>query len=217
MDRGWSKVGQAVGSLSVFALLLLCPASAFAHKLYVFAQVDGTTIQGRAYFPGDVPAQKSTVIARDASGRELGRTMTDDAGKFTFTVREHVDYHLAAETPDGHGGQYVVHAAELPDSLPADVPTTDRGSHVATNYPLSGPESQATDHAGVPAASAGKESDPAAVGAQLIELRKQIQELRQQIFDSDERLRFRDILGGIGFILGLAGVAFYMKARQRRT
>ena len=41
--------------------------------------------------------------------------------------------------------------------------------------------------------------------------------LRQQVYESDERLRFRDILGGIGFILGLAGVAFYMKARQTRA
>ena len=52
---------------------------------------------------------------------------------------------------------------------------------------------------------------------QLTELSTQIQLLRRQISESDERLRFRDILGGIGFILGLAGVAFYMKARQRRA
>lgn len=190
----------------VVAFVLLCPASAFAHKLYVFAQVDGTTIRGRAYFPGDVPAQKSDVIARDAAGRELGRTTTDDEGKFTFAARERVDYHLVAETPDGHGGQYIVHAEELSDNLPSKVSLTDSGSQSV---------SQPTDHAGTAAASPGKENEPLAVEVQLAELRKQIQALRQQVFDSDERLRFRDILGGVGFILGLAGVAFYMKARRR--
>ncbi len=102
MASYWSKVGQALGGSMVLTLFLLCPAPALAHKLYVFAQVEGNAIQGRAYFPGDVPAQESVVIARDPSGRELGRTTTDDEGKFTFPPREHVDYCLTAETPDGH-------------------------------------------------------------------------------------------------------------------
>jgi nickel transport protein len=167
--------------------------------------VEGAAIHGRAYFPGDVPAQESEVIARDKSGRELGRTKADNEGKFTFPVGEHVDYYIIAQTPDGHGGQYIVHASEMPDKLPMKVPTTGQGSQV---------ESQATDQADVKAGSAATGNEPDPVGTQLVELRKQIQELRRQVFESDERLRFRDILGGIGFILGLTGVAFYMKARQ---
>ena len=205
MGSGWSKVVSFLGSLLL--LLLLCPAPVFAHKLYVYAQLKGTLIQGRVYFPGDVPARKIDVIARDPSGRELDRTTTDDDGKFTFTAREHVDHYLVAETPDGHGGgPYIVHAAEFSGRLPAKSPTTESGSQVAA---------QSMDHASVPAASTGNENEQATVAIQLTELRTQLDELRQQIFESDERLRFRDILGGIGFILGLAGVAFYMKARQR--
>ncbi len=202
----WSKVGQAVCGSMVLTLFLLCPVPALAHKLYVFAQVEGNSIQGRAYFPGDVPAQESVVIARDPSGRELGRTTTDNEGKFTFPAREHVDYCLTAETPDGHRATYTVRAAELPDNLPGSASTTASGAEVV---------SQETNHSGMPATSAGKENEP--VGGQLSELRKQIQELRRQIYESDQRLRFRDFLGGIGFILGLAGVAFYMKARGKRT
>jgi nickel transport protein len=190
-------------------LFLLCPTSAYAHKLYVFPDsIEGATIHGRAYFPGDVPAQHSDVIVRDASGRELGRSKTDDNGKFTFTAREHVDLYLVAETPDGHVGTYTIHAAELPDSLLAGGPPAGSGAQVA---------SQATDHAGVPAAAAREEPELASVRDRLAELSTQIQLLRRQASESDERLRFRDILGGIGFILGLAGVAFYMKARRGRT
>ena len=32
----------------------------------------------------------------------------------------------------------------------------------------------------------------------------------------DQGLRFRDLLGGIGYILGLAGIAAYAKSRQRK-
>ena len=208
MRSGWSKVGQVAGRLIVLTSFLICPASVFAHKLYVFAELEGATIHGRAYFPGDIPAQKSSIIARDASGRELGRTMTDDEGKFTFTAHEHIDYYLVAETPDGHGGQYIVHASELPDRLPAKVSTTDR------RLP---PTAQAKGQAGVLAVAASGENELPSIGAQLADLRKQIQALRRQIYESDERLRFRDILGGIGFILGLAGLAFYLKARRSRA
>ena len=62
-----------------------------------------------------------------------------------------------------------------------------------------------------------EEIEPASVRDQLAELGRQVDDLRQQIYESDRTLRFHDILGGIGFILGLAGVAFYMKARQRRA
>ena len=204
MGSGRSRVGQTAGSLLVLTLLLLCPAPVFAHTLYVFAQVKGTTIQGRAYFPGDVPALKSDVIARDASGRELGRTTTDDGGKFTLMVGEHVDYYLVAETPDGHSSRpYIVHASELPGSLPADAARVGKDLQVAPPV---------TDHARLPAASTGNESD---LRDQMTELSKQLDALRWQINESENRLRFRDILGGIGFILGLTGLVFFMKARRR--
>ncbi len=206
---GWSKTGRIVGRLPALLILLLYPASAHAHKLYVYPEsIEGATIHGRAYFPGDVPAQHSDVIVRDASGRELGRTMTDDKGKFTFTAHERTDLYLSAETPDGHVGAYTIQASELPGILPAGNPPAESGAPVV---------SQASEHAGAPAAVPGEKNEPASVSDRLTELNTQVQLLRRQVSESDERLRFRDILGGIGFILGLAGVAFYMKARRGRT
>jgi nickel transport protein len=200
MDSRWSRVALAL------AILILCPSRGFAHKLYVFARVEGATIQGRAYFPGDVPAQQTDIIARDPTRRELGRTTTDDDGKFTLTPREHVDYCLLAEAPDGHTGQYIVHASELPDSLPA----------ASADAAASKTES-AKDHVfAAPAAAESNVRPPTATRDQLIELSKQIGALRQEMYDSEQRIRFRDLLGGIGFILGIAGVAFYMKVRKNR-
>ena len=209
MDSRGSGIGQGARGF-LLLLLLLRPAPAFAHTLYVFVQrIGDATIHGRAYFPGDVPARKSDVIARDASGRELGRTTTDDEGNFTFAARQRVDHYLAAETSDGHSSRpYIVRASMLPDSLPARVPAAGGGSQIA---------SPAADHAGLPAVSTGKENEPAAVSDHLAELGRQVDLLRQQVKDFEERLSFRDILGGIGFIIGLAGVAFYMRARRERT
>ena len=112
------------------ALLLLTPASALAHKLNIFAEAKGDSIVGHVYFPGDVPARQTDVIARDRSGHELARTKTDDQGNFSFPATAKTDYELTAETPDGHSASYAMSAAELPDSLPAgaSVPAT-QSSH----------------------------------------------------------------------------------------
>jgi nickel transport protein len=48
-----------------------------------------------------------------------------------------------------------------------------------------------------------------AVHAQLVELRKQLNQHEQS-------LRLRDILGGIGYIVGIAGVAFYFLGIRRK-
>jgi nickel transport protein len=192
--------------LLVVAVFVLRPTSALAHKLYVFAQVQGTTIQGRAYFPGDVPAQDSYVIARDPSGKELARTTTDANGHFSFAVRQRVDHNLSAETVDGHEGHFTVHVGELPDSLPGDSPN-------ATADPQAGfPEAR---HPNKPTENATQDAQSSTVHEQITEVMRQVGALRQQILESDERLRFRDILGGIGFILGVTGVAYYMKARKK--
>ena len=203
MHSGGAGVSRAL--LTALAFGFFCPAPAFAHKLYVFAErIEDAVIHGRAYFPGDVAAQNINVIVSDPSGRELGRTTTDENGRFTFTARTRVDHHLLAKTADGHGGQCVVRASALPDSLPTEVAAAS-GDSVPP---------PATSQAGPPAESAGGEPESIAIREQLKELGRQMDQLRGQVNESEERLRFRDILGGIGFIVGLAGAALYMKARR---
>jgi nickel transport protein len=45
-------------------------------------------------------------------------------------------------------------------------------------------------------------------------LARHINPLREQIAAYEERRRWHDVLGGIGYILGLAGVAFFFLARK---
>jgi nickel transport protein len=185
-------------------MLLALPAPARAHQLHVFAQARGTMIVGHAFFASDIAARQVDVIARDPSGRELGRTKTDDDGNFTLAARVRVDYHFTVETPD-HAASCVLSAAELPDSLPAN-PAASAEKPPTANADIASRDS-----------GAGLKSDPAVSDAGMEALQKQIEGLRRQIDQSEQRLRLRDILGGIGYILGLAGIAAYMKSRQKKV
>jgi nickel transport protein len=189
-----------------FSALLLVPATAEAHKLNVFATVssDGKTIEGNAFFRGGGKAQNATVTAFDPSGKELGRTTTDAEGDFHLSVAARCDVKLVVDAGDGHGETFNIPAAEFSKDPPA------AGAEPAENPPAT---------AAVPASSGNSSTSSADanpdVSTKINALHNQIVQLRKDLNAAENRLRFRDILGGIGFILGLSGAAFYFLGSRR--
>ena len=60
------------------------------------------------------------------------------------------------------------------------------------------------------------ESDHDGEGAgEIEELHQQLDDIKQHLIASDQRVRVRDILGGIGYIVGITGAAYYYLGRRR--
>lgn len=51
--------------------------------------------------------------------------------------------------------------------------------------------------------------------AEFDELHEQIEQLEARLIAHDERVRMTDIVGGIGYIVGIAGVAYYCLGSRR--
>lgn len=199
------SAGPACRLLPVLLAMLAMPRPALAHKLNVFAHVEGTAIRGNAYFRGGTPAQKVQVTALDGAGHELGRATTDSEGNFTLDARTRCDHRLIVDTGDGHGGEYTVRAAELPASLPPGEPQSaaaQGSSPPGERKPV------------VPQDPAGTSLAPSLV-AEIQALSRQVVELREQLAQYDAQVRFRDLLGGLGYILGLTGAAFFVLGAKR--
>jgi nickel transport protein len=170
-----------------FVILLMIfsfPFSAFGHGMDIFATVEGKIIHGKADYHDGTPVRNSDVTAFDPAGEEIGRTKTDDQGKFRLEAIYRCDYRLLVDTGDGHGGEYTISAS----MLPADLPTHD---HSDLSHPSG-------------AAQAGVKSQQSL----LVEMHTDIDALQEQLNRYENRIRFRDILGGIGFIVGLVGAAY---------
>jgi nickel transport protein len=82
-------------------------------------------------------------------------------------------------------------------------------------------DGHAADHR-VPASELGgadgqPESGAAAVGGKELEsiVARQVQPLREQLADFERGVGLRDILGGIGYIVGVLGIIAYVKARRQ--
>ena len=159
----------------------------------VFASAEGKTIHGKANYHDGTPAKNCVVKAFDPAGKEIGRTKTDDEGKFTLEASFHCDHLLLVDAGDGHGGQYTIKAAELPEDLPPRSPGNVDHVEVKQNEANHDHDTlEEVDH---------NEAHFKAIHAEIVRLQEQLSKYEQ-------RRRFRDLVGGIGFILGLAGIGY---------
>jgi nickel transport protein len=212
----FSGLPRGLHSGFLLGILLLLPNVANAHKLNVFASVEGNTIHGKAYFRGGSPVMNAAVHALDPAGREIAQTKTDDQGHFTFEAQYHCDYRLLVDTGDGHGGEFTVEAASLSDQLPqrieGDLQTALTQKNAAqTNAAEGNPAPKQVTQIHVSA------QDAKETASQLHALRAEITRLEEQLTTYEERTRWSDILGGIGYIVGISGAAYYYLGSRRKS
>jgi len=181
----------------IIPVLLLFNGVAEAHLLKLFAYVEGNRIHGSAYFAGGAGVAGAAITISDADNQPLARLKTDPQGAFSYAVATAGEYRLRVSTGEGHQAEWRIHPAEFSPSPTAP----DSRSETSVNIMAPGPD---------PA------TPPDPQLAALIEqaVARQIGPLREELQRSQDRARLSDILGGIGFIFGLAGVALWWRARQ---
>jgi len=188
--------------LAAIACCSMLGQAASAHQLNVFATAEGATIRGQAYYRGGVPVRQAKVAVLDPAEKSLGETTTDDEGRFTFQAKSRTDHRLVVDGGQGHSAEFTIQAAELPATLavPAGSEEPPEG---ASPKPV--PESPPACREAAP-----PPADLSQVQAQIGRLQQELDALRHQT-------QFRDVLGGIGYIVGMAGIAFYfLGVRQLR-
>lgn len=171
--------------------LLLLAAPAQAHKLKLFATAEGPVIVGTAYFSGGDKAMGIAGMVTAPDGAVAGTVRTGADGSFRYAATARMDHIITVDGGDGHMATTVVAAAELPPSLPA------------------GPAGSAPV---VPTAPTVAAADTEAVEAAVA---RQIRPLRQQLDAYEDKIRLHDIMGGIGTIFGLFGLAAWASVRRR--
>lgn len=192
---------MARGSLCLVLGLALNCTPALAHRLQVFAFAEGDRIQGSAYFAGGGAAIGARVRVLDPQGQLLAQLTPDGLGAFSYRVLAAQDHLVVAETGDGHRAEWRVRAAELSPTQPA-APRVPEPSGPAQNS-LPGPD-----------LAAGRDADLEHLVGRAVA--RQIGPLREEFAAAQGRAALRDVLGGIGYILGIAGLLAWWRSRQAR-
>ncbi len=191
--------------------LLLLPAlagPAEAHKLKVFATVEGDAVAGYAFFIGSGRAMGTPWTAKDAAGTVIAEGKTDDEGRYRFTPPQPVtsDITVTVDTREGHIAFAVI-------------PPSRFGGFAASGPVATTPPPSSAAASSAPAANPVQGvSQPVSEEriAALVEaaVQRQVEPLLERIEQMDERLRFTDILSGIFLIIGLAGIGLWARGRK---
>ena len=189
-------------------LLLMGATTVKAHRVKIFAAPDGTDIRGYAYLTGGGRLRDVPIIVSGPDGARLAALQTDGDGTFRFTPTTRTTHVFHLELADGHTTAWTVAKEELPvtglhQTMASDTAPDDSAERVP-------PPETTVDRT--------KTTDPAELlRRELAPLYAQIHALREQQARAEDRTRLRDVLGGIGYLIGLTGIWAYAAARKRTT
>lgn len=211
---------RTLASTALLALIVLLPVQAMAHRVNVFAWVEGSVIHTESSFVNGNPVKGGTIQVLDAAtGQELHSGSTDDQGLYSFDIPQaaidgRLDLTIVILAGEGHRGDWPMTAAEyLPESAgpPAAEPAAEEAAEETGGAAVEAPEQGAAPSGTVTMDEAALEALVDRVVARHTSgLQRELAALRQNGGPG-----VAEIVGGIGWVLGLAGMFFYFKARKR--
>lgn len=224
---------QCIRRLTVFlvkALVLASlPSIALAHSVYIFAWVDGSQICTESYFTQKNKVRNGEVLMMDATGETLGKGVTAENGLLCFPLpdkAQQLEFVVLAGA--GHRGSFSLSESELlsaintkgeltvvisqentlqqQDTLSKVIANTTN-KHTQTPASVTDNKLQQTDNSEMVLRNIVRE-----------ELQKQLSPMRQYIAEKleDKTPGIREIVGGIGWLVGLGAFGFWCSQRRKK-
>ena len=195
--------------------LILCASDVSAHNVTVFAWVEGNTVHTESKFSGGRKAKNAPIEVYDSAGNLLLKGSTDDQGKFSFPIPHKTEMKVVLQAGMGHKAEWIIVAEDLEESDRAEAaPKMVSDSNPATSAPV--PSADATDlRAGASSPTGPTAPDIEAAVEKALE--RKLQPVLKMLAESRQTgPDIRDILGGIGYIVGLVGLAAYLRYRRSK-
>ena len=216
-----NAVSLAIAPVVLAAFILGTAVSAQAHRVNIFAWTEGNEVVAECGFNGGNKVKQGQVVIFDAAtGAKLAEGRTDDLGVYRFPISAEGKAHgvrIVIKAGEGHQNEWTVDAAELATIQPGTAATSAPAvspavapAAASTLQPQAAPKadkSPAQQTANISAAEMQNIVNTA-LDAKLGPIRKELAEMRVA------RPGFSEIFGGIGWLVGLAGIALYFMGRR---
>jgi nickel transport protein len=184
----------------VLSVFLLITQTAEAHKVIASVFASGNNIEGEIAFSNGEFAKNTLVEVFDEDANKLGETKTDEEGFFVFTPAKPVTHIFKADLGSGHVASVQMDANEVPFSQDASVIKAEQVTKVFDKPETTSKAPQLSED----------------MSTQIRKIIKQeVTPLRKELTAYKEKNDLQTILGGIGYIMGLFGLFFYLAARRK--
>ena len=189
-------------SAIVFCLMLVPAGLAQAHRVSVYAYVEDGQVKGEGYMPGGGKVSNQTVQILNAEGKVLAEGKTKADGSFALPLpKAKAPLQVVLLAGPGHRASFELKAADLGQT----------GQEAAPTAPAPAPAGEAKQ---APAVGI----NPQELGALIQKnVTKSLAPLRSQLAEMalhSQEVTIKDIVSGLGWIVGLLGLAAYLKARK---
>ncbi len=185
----------------IFLIIMMVNISVFAHKVNIFAYAEGEKIYTESYFNDGKKCIDSKIEVFDNQENKLLEGLTDKEGEFSFEVpSEDGDLKIVLTASMGHQAEYSILADEL--SSTAGLIKEEPEEPVS----LISPETSLVD----------LEEIQSIIEDSLNEKLKSImREMREIKKSQEDKISPTEIIGGIGYIIGIFGIIAYFLSRKR--
>jgi nickel transport protein len=182
--------------IAIFLLFLSSPLSSWGHKVNLFAWVEGDKIFTDSFFSDGKKAVHSRIEVFDSSGKRLLVGKTDKEGMFSFKLPQKADLNIVLNASMGHRAVF-----KLPYREMAGV--EEAGKNRATEKDTS-----------IPAVPCMSKEEIRSLMEEILD--QKLRPIHKRLVETERKgAGLTDILGGIGYILGMIGVAIYFSHRKK--
>ncbi len=193
---------------------------AFAHKIYIYAWVKGDTVYTQSYYGGKNAVKDGKILVLDNDENTILTGMTDSKGEFSFKIPKESELKVVLDDGMGHRAHWTIpldevknvehqhkHENELKE--PDTMLVSTRKNKVPKQEEL-----VMENHLQSPCLSSEELKE---VVERVLDKKMQevVAKLDNAVKDNSEPT-VTDILGGIGYILGLVGIGAYFNYRRKK-
>jgi len=202
-----------------FLIIIMMDVSVFAHKVNIFAYVEGDKVYTESYFNDGKKCIDSKIEVFDNQGNKLLEGLTDKEGEFSFEVpSEDGDLKIVLTASMGHRAEYTIRTDELRDTMgsieesiekPISSEKRDESSlaeMISEEKEVISPEISSLDLNEIQSLiedALDKKLKP--IMREMIEIKK----------SQEDKISPTEIIGGIGYIIGIFGIIAYFLSRKR--
>jgi nickel transport protein len=193
------------GSLFFLILLFLLNLEAFAHKINLFITQVEDRIEGEGFFADGSPCKNCEITVFDPSEKEILKTKTDEKGRFSFSLPQKLEkVKVILSAGEGHIIEQTVtfKTASKEKKVMPKIEVDKKRER----------ENNSLHDEKLKESSTGFDERIIKLEVEVKALREEILSLRKDL----HKIAYRDILGALGYLLGIFAIIYFFKNRNSK-
>ncbi len=235
LKKGVPGSRKTIGIFPLCAVLIICcfvfAKQSYAHKVNIFAYAEDGRIHAEGYFVDGSKCKNSRIeVIDDKSGEKLAEGYTDDNGQYVVDIPRATSFKLILHAGTGHQNEYVLKEDEVKEALPQKK-DKEKEEEKAPEQGVKDPQVSETQKAHVEPKAGQGEALPrarhkevaaetplsceldAAVEKVVDRKLQPVMRILLNLQEKSAKPGLTEILGGIGYIIGILGIVAYFKGR----